>query len=174
MAEARTLFVDRLETPLGELMLVADESGRLHAVEWTEHEDRLLRSLRILHGRRGVTLAPRRNPGGASAALAAYFRGDLAAIDSLEVAEHGTAFQRAVWRALRSIPCGRTISYRALAERIGCPSAVRAVGHANGSNPVSIVVPCHRVIGTDGSLTGYGGGMERKRWLLAHEGVHVG
>jgi methylated-DNA-[protein]-cysteine S-methyltransferase len=93
----------------------------------------------------------------------------LDAIDGLAVAARGTDFQRSVWRALRRIPCGETTSYGALAQRIGRPTAVRAVGHANGANPVSIVVPCHRVIGSDGSLTGYGGGIERKRWLLAHE-----
>jgi methylated-DNA-[protein]-cysteine S-methyltransferase len=74
-----------------------------------------------------------------------------------------------VWKALRQIPCGKTISYGELAKRIGRPAAVRAVGLANGSNPIGVVVPCHRVIGSDGSLTGYGGGMERKRWLLQHE-----
>jgi methylated-DNA-[protein]-cysteine S-methyltransferase len=82
---------------------------------------------------------------------------------------HGTEFQRAVWNALRSIPCGETLSYGALARRIGRPSAVRAVGLANGANPVGVVVPCHRVIGSDGTLTGYGGGLSRKRWLLEHE-----
>ena len=85
----------------------------------------------------------------------------------------GTAFQREVWGALREIACGTTVSYAKLAERIGRPNAVRAVGLANGSNPVGVVVPCHRVIGSDGSLTGYGGGIERKRWLLEHEGKHA-
>ena len=102
--------------------------------------------------------------------LQRYFAGELAAIDTLPVQTGGTAFQREVWRALREIPCGGTVSYAELAERIGRPTAVRAVGLANGSNPVGIVVPCHRVIGANGSLTGYGGGIERKRWLLEHEG----
>ena len=83
----------------------------------------------------------------------------------------GTDFQRHVWRALRAIRCGTTVTYGALAQRIGRPAAVRAVGHANGANPISIVVPCHRVIGADRSLTGYGGGIARKRWLLIHEGA---
>jgi methylated-DNA-[protein]-cysteine S-methyltransferase len=104
-----------------------------------------------------------------SSALSAYFDGELSAIDRLTVATGGTEFQKSVWRALRAIPCGETISYATLAERVGRPKAVRAVGHANGDNPVSVVVPCHRVIGTSGSLTGYGGGIARKRWLLAHE-----
>jgi methylated-DNA-[protein]-cysteine S-methyltransferase len=81
----------------------------------------------------------------------------------------GTDFQRAVWKALCTVPCGQTLSYGALARRIGRPKAVRAVGLANGANPIGIVVPCHRVIGADGTLTGYGGGLDRKRWLLAHE-----
>jgi methylated-DNA-[protein]-cysteine S-methyltransferase len=85
------------------------------------------------------------------------------------VATGGTAFQRRVWQALRRVPCGAPTPYGALARDLGHPTAVRAVGHANGDNPVSVVVPCHRVIGTNGSLTGYGGGIERKRWLLAHE-----
>ena len=105
----------------------------------------------------------------AARSLLAYFAGELDAIDALPTAAGGTPFQRAVWSALRRIPAGRTMSYGALAAKIGRPKAVRAVGHANGANPIAIVVPCHRVIGADASLTGYGGGIERKRWLLAHE-----
>ncbi|MBV9266742.1 MAG: methylated-DNA--[protein]-cysteine S-methyltransferase, partial [Acidobacteriaceae bacterium] len=102
-------------------------------------------------------------------AVSRYFSGELEAINALPVRTAGTPFQREVWRTLREIPCGTTISYAQLAVRIGRPSAVRAVGLANGSNPIAIVVPCHRVIGSDGSLSGYGGGIERKRWLLEHE-----
>ena len=87
--------------------------------------------------------------------------------------ERGTPFQRAVWAALRRIPAGETLSYGQLAAQIGKPKAVRAVGLANGSNPVGVVVPCHRVIGADGSLTGYGGGLPRKLWLLEHEGARL-
>jgi len=101
-----------------------------------------------------------------------YFKGDIGAIDRLPVDDAvGTPFQKSVWRALRKIKSGKTISYAELARRIGKPKAVRAAGLANGQNPISIVVPCHRVIGSDGSLTGYGGGLERKEWLLRHEGV---
>ena len=103
--------------------------------------------------------------------LSRYFAGECAAIDAVAVELNGTAFQKKVWQALRRIPTGSTISYAELARRIGEPAAVRAVGAANGANPVALVVPCHRVIGSDGSLTGYGGGLERKRWLLVHEGV---
>jgi methylated-DNA-[protein]-cysteine S-methyltransferase len=169
MAEELRLTVDRLETPVGTLLVLADEEGRLRAVDWSDFEARLHLLLDRAYGPRKVRLAPGR--AAATAALAAYFAGDLHAIDALPVAAPGTAFQQAVWRALRGIPCGETLSYAALARRIGRPSAVRAAGLANGANPVSIVVPCHRVIGSDGTLTGYGGGLHRKRWLLAHEGA---
>ncbi|HEX7610606.1 MAG TPA: methylated-DNA--[protein]-cysteine S-methyltransferase, partial [Solirubrobacteraceae bacterium] len=102
--------------------------------------------------------------------LAAYFAGTLTEFDvQLELA--GTDFQREVWQALRAIPYGETISYGELAQRVGKPSASRAVGLANGRNPIAIIVPCHRVIGADGSLTGYGGGLARKAWLLEHEAI---
>jgi len=103
-----------------------------------------------------------------------YFAGDLTAIDALAVNPSGTPFQLRVWSALRDVRAGLTISYSAIAKRLGTPRAVRAVGAANGANPIPIVIPCHRVIGADGRLVGYGGGLERKRWLLAHEGVRSG
>jgi methylated-DNA-[protein]-cysteine S-methyltransferase len=105
------------------------------------------------------------------AALSRYFAGEITAIDDIPVELNGTDFQKRVWQGLRRIPAGSTLSYAGLARRIGEPAAVRAVGAANGANPVALVVPCHRVIGSDGTLTGYGGGLERKRWLLVHEGV---
>ncbi len=171
MAEMLRLLIDRVATPIGELAVVADEAGRLRAIEWADHDSRMQQLLRRHYGADGFSLTPVANPGGLATAMRAYFAGDLGAIDDLPVATGGTDFQRTVWRALRRIPCGETISYAALARRIGREAAVRAVGLANGSNPISIVVPCHRVIGSDGSLTGYGGGIERKRWLLAHEGA---
>lgn len=106
-----------------------------------------------------------------TAVLRRYFAGELTAVDDVPVELNGTSFQKQVWQALRRIPCGATISYTELARRIGNVSAVRAVGSANGANPVAVIVPCHRVIGADGSLTGYGGGLDRKQWLLAHEGI---
>ncbi len=112
------------------------------------------------------------SPSKARQALAAYFDGDLHATESLAVAPAGTDFQREVWAALRAIPVGQTMSYGGLAAKIGRPKAMRAVGLANGANPIGIVVPCHRVIGADCSLTGFGGGLDRKRWLLSHEGAH--
>jgi methylated-DNA-[protein]-cysteine S-methyltransferase len=170
MPEVMELFIDRTETPIGELVLVADTQGRLRAVDWTEYEKRMLRFLRLHYGKDGFKLTPANDPHGLTSAMRRYFAGDLTAIDSLPVETGGTPFQRDVWRALREIACGTTVSYAQLAEQIGRPRAVRAVGLANGSNPVGIVVPCHRVIGSNGSLTGYGGGIERKRWLLEHEG----
>ena len=160
---------DEFDSPLGRLTLVADAEGRLRLLGWLEGHERIERALATLTG--GAKLAVRRvdNPHGLRAALKAYFAGQLDAIDDLPVLSDGTPFQARVWSALREIPHGETWSYSQLARRIGNPAAVRAVGLANGANPIGIVVPCHRVIGADGSLTGYGGGLERKRWLLAHE-----
>jgi len=169
MPEPLKLLTDKFDTPIGEMVIVADHNGNLRAVEWTDHEDRLHKSLRLHCGRNGFTLEPANNPSNLSDTMKRYFAGELASIDTIPVATSGTPFQRAVWRALREIPSGTTVSYGNLAERIGKPNAVRAVGLANGSNPIGVVVPCHRVIGANGSLTGYGGGIERKRWLLEHE-----
>ena len=168
------LLIDRIDTPIGEMILVADRDGNLRAADWTDHEERMRKLLRRHYGKDGFTLTPTRDPSGLSDSIRSYLSGELTAIDALPVATGGTAFQREVWRALRKITCGGTVSYAKLAEQIGRPTAVRAVGLANGSNPIGIVVPCHRVIGANGSLTGYGGGMERKRWLLEHErpGAH--
>ena len=171
MAEPLRLLTDTLDTPIGDLAVVADRQGNLRTLEWTEHDARMRRALRLHYGEDGFVLEPARDPGGLTSALRAYFAGDLAIIDRLPTATGGTPFQRLVWRALRGIPCGTTLSYGELARRIGRAEAVRAVGLANGANPISIVVPCHRVIGANGALTGYGGGIERKRWLLAHEGA---
>ncbi len=168
-AGALALACARLATPTGEVVLVADGQCRLLAVEWTDNETRLHRLLGRFMGGRDYALRRSAGMAGLSDRLAAYFGGDLAAIDALPVSAFGTEFQRLVWQALRQIPAGRTVTYGELARRIGRPSAVRAVGLANAANPVGIVVPCHRVIGADGALTGYGGGLDRKRWLLAHE-----
>jgi methylated-DNA-[protein]-cysteine S-methyltransferase len=171
VADVVRLAVDRTATPIGELILVADGDGRLRALYFADGEAKLRRVLGQHYG--AFALEPEPNPGGLTAAVDAYFAGDLAAIDTLPVAARGTEFQHAVWRALRAIPCGTTVTYSEIARRIDRPSAVRAVGLANGSNPVGVVVPCHRVVGADGTLTGYGGGLERKRWLLAHEGAEL-
>ena len=165
------LRLDRVPTPTGVMLLTADEDGRLRALDWETHEARMTRLL-SLRWRQGVRLTPADDPFGLSTRLRAWFDGDLAAFDGVELALGGTAFQQAVWAGLRTIPAGETLSYRSLAERVGRPTAVRAVGLANGANAAAIVVPCHRVIGSDSSLTGYGGGLERKRWLLDHERAH--
>lgn len=128
------------------------------------------RLLRRHYGADGLALTEG-CPSVAGCALDAYFAGDLSAVDRLAVETGGTPFQRVVWAELRNIRSGRTVGYGTLAARLGRPKAVRAVGLANGANPVSIIVPCHRVIGVDGSLAGYAGGLERKRWLLEHEGA---
>ncbi|MDY0873937.1 methylated-DNA--[protein]-cysteine S-methyltransferase [Dongia rigui] len=169
MAEPLALKIDRFATPIGELILIVDAQDRLRAIDWHDHEDRMLKLLGRYCGKAGFTLTLAKDPGGLRSALQAYFKGDLKAIDKLVTDTGGTDFQRRIWRELRRIPCGKTISYAELARRIGKPAAMRAAGLANGANPVSIVIPCHRVIGSDGSLTGYGGGLHRKQWLLAHE-----
>jgi methylated-DNA-[protein]-cysteine S-methyltransferase len=161
--------LDRLQTPIGTALLVTDADGALCALDWEDYEPRMRQLLRLQHG--NALLQDARAPARLRAALSAYFAGELARLDAIEWRVAGTAFQRKVWAALRTIPAGTTTSYGALAARLAMPQAVRAVGHANGSNPISIVVPCHRVIGANGSLTGYGGGLHRKRWLLEHEGV---
>ena len=169
-----TQFVFRLErltTPTGEMLVVTDDQGRLRAADWETHLERFQRLVARHYGADIMLAETAGPPSRAAEALAAYFAGDLAAIESIETMTAGTEFQRKVWAALRTIPQGETLSYGQLAARIGKPRAVRAVGLANGQNPVAIVVPCHRVIGANGSLTGYGGGVERKGWLLAHEGA---
>ena len=173
MTTALQLLIDRLDTPLGEMLIVADCDGNLRATFWTDYESHMHRALQLLYAGNGFALEPASNPHDLTKAIGRYFAGDVAAIDTLPVQTAGTPFQREVWHALREIACGTTLSYGQLAERIGRPKAVRAVGLANGSNPVGVVVPCHRVIGSDGSLTGYGGGIERKRWLLEHESKHA-
>lgn len=169
MSELLQLTLGRIATPIGEMAIVTDEAGNLRVADWTDYDSRMQRLLRRHYGDNGFTLAPGRNPDAVTDAINRYFAGELQAIEDLCVRTGGTAFQREVWCALREIPCGTTVSYAAIARRIGRPAAVRAVGLANGANPIGVVVPCHRVIGADGSLTGYGGGMERKRWLLEHE-----
>jgi methylated-DNA-[protein]-cysteine S-methyltransferase len=174
MPDVLRLTLDRIDSPLGELIIVTDRESNLRAVDWTDYEARMRRLLRLHYGEHGFTLEAARSSSPVASALARYFAGELTAIERLPVKTGGTSFQRTVWQALQAIPCGATLSYAGLAAKIGQPSAVRAVGLANGSNPVGIVVPCHRVIGSNGSLTGYGGGMHRKRWLLEHEASSAG
>lgn len=164
--------LEQCASPIGEMLIVTDGDDVVRAIDFADHEARLLQLLRIQYG--DCALADRSEHSMAIPALAAWFDGDLDALDEVPIKTEGTAFQRDVWTALRVIPAGTTVSYGQLAATLGRPKASRAVGLANGSNPISIVVPCHRVIGADGSLTGYGGGIERKRWLLEHERAHAG
>ena len=158
--------ITTIDSPVGPLTLAARE-GRVCLLHFGAPDARVRATLARWYPREHV--APVTDPAGVGTALRAYFNGRCDALDGIDVELNGTSFQRTVWTALRSIRTGTTCSYGELARRIGVPSAVRAVGAANGANPVAIVVPCHRVIGANGTLTGYGGGLERKRWLLEHE-----
>jgi methylated-DNA-[protein]-cysteine S-methyltransferase len=165
------LSLDRIRTPIGDMLVVTDAAGMLRALDWDNHAARLRRQIAARYRQMRIQMAERRAPAHVRKPLQRYVEGKLDAIDAIPVETGGTPFQRQVWQALRAIPAGTTLSYGALAARIGCPTAVRAVGHANGANPISVVIPCHRLVGADGMLTGYGGGLGRKRWLLVHEGV---
>ena len=160
-----------LDSPIGPLTLAARE-GRVCLLHFGTADTHV--HTRLARWYPSETLITDQDPAGAASALRAYFAGRCEALDGIEVELNGTPFQRAVWNALRSVRTGTTCSYGELARQIGSPSAVRAVGAANGANPVAIIVPCHRVIGASGTLTGYGGGLDRKRWLLDHEAARQG
>ncbi|WP_454696149.1 methylated-DNA--[protein]-cysteine S-methyltransferase [Achromobacter aegrifaciens] len=168
-ARTQAFFLERIPTPIGLMLVLSDEQQRLRAVDWEDYESRMHLLLRRQYRNQAVELRDAAQASPARRALLDYFDGDVRAIDTLDVATGGTDFQREVWRALRGVSGGQSISYGGLAQRIARPAAVRAVGAANGANPIGIVVPCHRIVGADASLTGYGGGLHRKRWLLDHE-----
>ena len=172
MSATPVLLIDQTQTPIGLTHLISDEQGALRAVFWDDYLPRL-EALLTQWFPRGYRLQSARDHAGFTSALNAYMDGELSALDNLRVKTSGTPFQEIVWRALRQIPVGTAISYGELARRIGNASASRAVGLANGANPVGIVIPCHRVIGANRALTGYGGGLHRKRWLLEHEGCNL-
>ena len=161
------LRLGRVDGPeeLGVLLLVVDGAGVLVALDYGI--ERLMAGLRGRFGA-GVALREVAEVGAAGGAVRAYLAGDLWAVDAVVVEGGGTGFQRAVWGALRRVPAGEVSTYGGLAGRLGTRGA-RAVGAANGRNGVNIVVPCHRLVGADGGMVGYGGGLARKRWLLAHE-----
>lgn len=161
------LYQDEFESPVGTVYVVSD-GDVVRAVDFGGYEERMRQLLDRHYGR--YTLQAVREPGEFTSRLKAYFAGDLQAIKGIPTATNGTPFQKQVWAALRKIPVGTTCTYQQIAVTIGKPNACRAVGLANGANPVAIVVPCHRVIGANARLTGYGGGLHRKQWLLAHEG----
>jgi methylated-DNA-[protein]-cysteine S-methyltransferase len=162
------LMIDRVDSPLGTILIVSD-GEYLCALDFDDCEIRMTARLEARYGR--LRLARVADPIGASSRLRAYLARDFGALDDIPVSARGTPWEQRVWSALRSIPVGTTMSYGDLARRLGCPRAGRAVGAANARNPVAIVVPCHRLIGAESRLTGYAGGLDRKRWLLRHEGV---
>jgi methylated-DNA-[protein]-cysteine S-methyltransferase len=156
------LATRRLETPIGELRLAAGEEGLVAVLFPID-----ARELPAAEG----TGRARAHLADACTALEEYFSGRRTTFEGVRLAPSGTEFQKKVWQALRRIPFGRTVSYASIASRIGRPTAVRAVGLANGQNPLPIIVPCHRVIGSNGALTGFGGGLPTKKWLLEFEGA---
>jgi len=160
-------LIDQYDSPLGRMLLVTDPQSRVRALEFADGEERMRHLLRVQYG--PVDLRPASAPQPVTDALHSYFTGEFAEICRVTVKLGGTSFQREVWQALRTIPAGSTRTYGEIARQIGRPKASRAVGAANGANPISIILPCHRVIGASGSLTGYGGGLHRKQWLLDHE-----
>jgi methylated-DNA-[protein]-cysteine S-methyltransferase len=166
--EAR-LAMETISTPIGDMRLVGCTDGFLRAADFADCEDRLAALLKRRFGAKGFSLVPGKLAPAIRDALAAYFEGEIAAIDRVMVKTGGTTFQQTVWQALRTIPPGKALAYGRLAEQLGKPQSARAVGHANGANPFNIVIPCHRLVGANGALTGYAGGMHRKRWLLEHE-----
>jgi methylated-DNA-[protein]-cysteine S-methyltransferase len=164
------LLFNTIQTPIGQVVLVV-ENQNLCFVDFEGNEQRMKQLLEKRFGR--YQLEQAKNPFGYSTKLEAYFTGDLSAVDDIPVSTGGTEFQQKVWLELREIPTGETRSYGAMAAKLGQPTASRAVGMTNGLNPISIVLPCHRVIAASGTLTGYAGGLERKKWLLEHEGVKL-
>ncbi|MEX2272913.1 MAG: methylated-DNA--[protein]-cysteine S-methyltransferase [Vicinamibacterales bacterium] len=160
-----------IDSPVGELACIV-RNGTLVGVAFDSDSGGTLDYVRKRFP--GEKLMTAREAGGVRAAFERYFAGDTAALDTLAVDPGGTPFQNTVWMSLREIAAGKTWSYQDLARRIGSPAAVRAVGAANGANPIPLVLPCHRVIGKNGKLVGYGGGMARKAWLLRHEGCVEG
>jgi methylated-DNA-[protein]-cysteine S-methyltransferase len=164
------LLIDRIPSPMGIIQLISDGSN-LCALDFADCE---VRMLGLLHNRySSFQLVEAIDPLGLSGKIRAYLSGDFRSLDNIPVSVDGTEFQRQVWQMLQTIPLGTTISYGELATKIGKPTAARAVGMANSLNPVAIVVPCHRVIGANAKLTGYAGGLDRKQWLLQHEGVLI-
>ncbi|MDX2213435.1 MAG: methylated-DNA--[protein]-cysteine S-methyltransferase [Oculatellaceae cyanobacterium bins.114] len=164
------LLVDTIDSEIGSIFIISDGES-LCALDYADYADRMRTLLTTRYG--SFRLTPALDPAGVSSQLRAYLQGHYAALDPIAVNPGGTAFQRQVWSALRDIPPGVTVSYGELAAKLGKATAYRAVGMANSLNPVAIVIPCHRVIGANAALTGYAGGLERKRWLLKHEGVDV-
>ena len=159
--------MDVISSPIDDIVIVVDDE-RMCSLDFADYTQRMMMLLERRYG--PVHLIPTTNPFGYSDLIRRYFEGNYQSLDKIPVSTGGTPFQQQVWSALRTIPAGTTKTYGDLAAQIGKPNAYRAVGATNALNPIGIVLPCHRVIGADASLTGYAGGLERKRWLLQHEG----
>ncbi|MGB7192804.1 MAG: methylated-DNA--[protein]-cysteine S-methyltransferase [Collimonas pratensis] len=167
------LFLHRVASPIGVILLVTDSQDRVRALDFEDYEPRMRNLLGTHYGH--YTLSDASSPSAAEPALQRYFNGQLDALKDIAVATNGTEFQQRVWTALRQIPPARMTTYGKLALQLGEHNgAARAVGSANATNPIAIIVPCHRVVGADGKLTGFTGGLERKAWLLSHERAEVG
>jgi methylated-DNA-[protein]-cysteine S-methyltransferase len=164
------LQIDRIESPLGTIIIVSDGVS-LCALDFAGYEARMMGLLQQRYP--SVELVETIDPQGFSSKVRAYLDGNYENLDDIPVNAGGTDFQQLVWQGLRTIPVGTTLSYGKLAAKLGKPTAARAVGMANSLNPVAIVVPCHRVIGAQAQLTGYAGGIDRKQWLLEHEGIQI-
>ncbi len=165
------LYTDQIPTPIGEVF-IALEGHQLVFLDFADNLERIEKLLRRRYGT--YALEPTHNPHGLSKRVSSYFDGDPTALEGIEVSTGGTAFQKQVWNGLLEIPRGQTWSYGQLAAHLKNPGAVRAVGQTNGLNPVALVLPCHRVVGANGTLTGYAGGLERKKWLLEFEHGSIG
>lgn len=161
------LLIDQIDSKIGHILVVSDGEN-LCALDYADYEARMIKLLQKRFGH--FDLIETKNPLGFSRRIQAYLEGDYSSVDDIPVSTGGTLFQQQVWLALRTVPPGSVVSYGTLAARLGKPSACRAVGITNSLNPVAIVLPCHRVIGANGKLTGYAGGVKRKHWLLQHEG----
>ena len=159
-----------VQSPIGPLTVAARDE-RVCLLHFGADQEGARRTVARWYPRLAIDRAD--DPAGASAALDAYFNGAVHALDALPVELNGTPFQRRVWEILRTVRAGTTAAYADIARAVQAPAAVRAVGAANGANPVAVIVPCHRIVGMNGKLTGYGGGLDRKRWLLEHEGLRL-
>jgi len=166
----KELQSDKYSSPIGEILILAN-GGKLCYLDFADNDSRLQKLLKTRFGE--YSIIPEHNVLNMQSRLDQYFAGKWEAFDGLELRTDGTEFQRTVWCGLKQIPVGKAISYHQLAKSIKIPKAIRAAASANAKNPISIIIPCHRVIGSDGSLRGYAGGVDRKSWLLRHEGVDL-
>ena len=174
MSARLTLYAETIPTPIGAINIITDGQGVVRALDFDDYADRTVKLLDRHYGPGQWQWLSATKKSEAASALTAWFAGHMGAFDRLKTVTRGTDFQHKVWAELRRTKPGQMLSYGELAGRIGHPAAVRAVGLANGANPIAIMVPCHRIIGANGKLTGFAGGLERKQWLLAHEARHAG